>query len=63
MNFNINIYSIILLVISAAVGFSGGMLSKKFYGDNEDKLIRSKIIIKSIALLGIIGALIISIYF
>lgn len=62
MNLNINIYSIILLVVSAVIGFSGGAIAKNIYSDDDNKIIKAKIIIKSVALLGIIGALLISIY-
>ncbi|MCK5069367.1 MAG: hypothetical protein KAR01_02455 [Desulfocapsa sp.] len=60
---SINIFSIILLLASVIVGFGGGFFAKKKYGDDEAKITKVKIITKSIALLGMIGALIISMYF
>lgn len=61
MNLNYNIYSLIILIISVIVGLGGGFVAKKIYND-ENKIIRAKIIIKSIALAGIISALLLSIY-
>ena len=58
---NINIYSIILLVLSAVVGLGGGLVATKIY-DNDDKITKFKIITKSLALFGIVLALIISMY-
>ena len=56
MNLNINIYAIIVLVISAIVGFGGGFVASKIYTD-ENKIIKAKIITKSIALAGLVAAL------
>ncbi len=58
---NINIYSIILLVISAVAGFGAGFIAKKI-SDDDSRIVKIKIIIKSISLLGIVSALLISIY-
>ena len=62
MNFNINIYSIVILVLSALVGFLSGPIAKKIYKDDEDRITKTKIIMKSVSLVGIIAALLISIY-
>ena len=61
MNFNFNIYAIILLVLSAVLGFGGGFIADRITKD-EQKQTNLKIALKSAAMLGIIGALLLSIY-
>lgn len=56
------IFSIAILILSAVVGFGGGFIAKKLYKDDDDKIIKVKLITKAIALLGVIAALITSIY-
>lgn len=56
------IVSITILILSAVVGFGGGFLAKKLFNDDEKKIIKIKIITKSAALLGVIAALLTSIY-
>ena len=62
MQFNINIYAVIILIVSAIVGFGGGFIAGKITTD-EKKVTNLKIVFKSVAMLGIIAALLISIYF
>ena len=61
MKLNFNIYAVIMLIVSAVVGFGGGFIAKKITAD-EQKLIKIKIALKSVAVLGIVAALLISIY-
>ena len=61
MQFNFNIYAVIILIVSGIVGFSGGFLAGKITSD-EKKIINLKILFKSAAMLGIIAALLLSIY-
>lgn len=56
------IVSIVILVISAVVGFGGGFVAKKLFNDDENKIIKVKLITKAVALLGVIAALLTSIY-
>jgi hypothetical protein len=62
MQFNFNIYAAIILIVSAAIGFGGGFIAGKITSD-EKKIVNLKIVFKSVAMLGIIAALLISIYF
>lgn len=61
MNFNFNIYAVIILIASAIIGFGGGFVARKMI-DDEEKLTKIKIALKTISMLGIIAALLISIY-
>jgi hypothetical protein len=61
MNLNINIYAIIVLVVSAVLGFGGSVIANMISND-ESKVIKLKIVFKAIAMLGIIAALLITIY-
>ncbi len=61
MNFNFNIYAVTVLIISAIIGFGGGFIAKKIT-DDEKRITNIKITLKSVAMLGIIAALLISIY-
>jgi uncharacterized membrane protein YeiH len=61
MNINFNIYAIIVLILSAIVGFGGGFIANIISKD-ESKITKLKIAFKAVALLGMIAALLISIY-
>ena len=61
MQFNFNIYAVIILIVSAVIGFGGGFIAGKITTD-EKKITNLKIVFKSAAMLGIIAALLLSIY-
>jgi hypothetical protein len=56
------IVSIAILILSAVVGFGGGFLANKLYKDDDDKIIKMKLITKTVALLGVVAALLTSLY-
>ncbi len=61
INFNFNIYAVIVLILSAVVGFGGGFIASKITTD-ENKTMKIKIALKAGAMLGLIAALLISTY-
>ncbi len=61
MNLNINIYAIIVLILSAILGFGGGVIAR-LITDDDKRQTNIKIALKGAALIGMVAALIISIY-